>query len=137
ILPLRAAPACGGAQRPRRGSGRVEAMLDEDTQAALRLCVHEFRASTVRRSFAPELHLGQLRGRHLSWPIDDQLLRTDAGLRTDLALHLAERATVFDPRPSVWLTRVGLPEPHDVDAAWLPAVRRGFAELGVEPTCVV
>lgn len=114
-------------------------MLDEETRAALRLRVTAFRAATPRRIFPPALHIGALPlgTLHVHCELDPDLMIADPGLRTDLAAQMVHDATALTPRPAAWLTRVGAPEPHDLDVAWLPAVRRAFAELDVEPTCIV
>ncbi|MDT0201337.1 hypothetical protein [Nocardioides sp. AE5] len=112
-------------------------MLDEPTQAALRLCVHALRASTPQRTFTPALHLGTLGGEHVTLALDDDLLAADVGLRSDLAVELAQRAAAITDRPAAWLTRMGWPQPHDLDVAWLPVVRRGLAELGLVAACAV
>lgn len=99
--------------------------LDAPTGAALRLLVFDLRRSTRARVFAPVVHVGIPGGDVYTGPGDlpDHSLRTDLVL-TLLAMH-DEDAT-----PTVWLTRVGHPTPHDRDVAWLAAARAGFAESG-------
>ena len=99
----------------------------------LRDAVHGLRSGTRRRLFAPVLHVGTLGGSEVVYAAGDAL---DLGLRAEIAAALVSRALVVAPRPEAWLTRVGRPEPHDVDLAWLPPVRRAFAEAGVSPRCV-
>ena len=99
----------------------------------LRDAVHALRSGTRRRLFAPVLHVGALGGPEVTYDAGDT---PDLGLRAEIAAALLSRALVVVPRPEAWLTRVGTPGPHDVDLAWLPAVRRAFAEAGLTPRCV-
>ena len=99
----------------------------------LRDAVHALRSGTRRRLFAPVLHVGTLGGPEVTYDAGDA---PDLGLRAEIAAALVSRALVVAPGPEAWLTRVGTPEPHDVDLAWLPPVRRAFAEAGLTPRCV-
>lgn len=101
------------------------ALLDADTQAALRLLVFELRRSTRARTFAPVIHVGVPGGEVFTAPAAglDHALRTDLVL-TLLAMHEEEAA------PAAWLTRLGAPGGHDLDAAWEAAALAGFAESG-------
>jgi hypothetical protein len=99
----------------------------------LREAVHALRAGTRRRVFAPVLHVGTLGGPEVTY---DAGAGVEVGLRAEIAAALVSRALVEVDRPEAWLTRVGEPEPHDVDLAWLPPVRRAFAEAGLRPRCV-
>ena len=56
---------------------------------------------------------------------DDPTL--DAGLRADVAHLLLDGLDEEEPL-AVWLTRVGWPEPHDVDRLWLAAVLQACGE---------
>jgi hypothetical protein len=136
---------------------------DAELRAALRRAVHRLRRSERRRIFPPAVHVGPLddpetlvladhpRPSTPSTPYDgppgldrfgarlpaDRFDpdRLDVGLRTDLAGRLLERA-----RPGAcgaWLTRVGHPLPHDLDAAWLGPLRHAFLEAGREPVFLV
>jgi hypothetical protein len=99
----------------------------------LRLAVHSLRSGTRRRQFAPVLHVGALGGPEVTYDAGDVL---DVGLRTEVAAALVSRALLEVTEPEAWLTRVGQPGPHDVDLAWLPPVRRAFAEAALRPRCV-
>lgn len=101
------------------------APLDAATQAALRHLVFELRRGTRARVFAPVVHVGVPGGEVFVAPAGDldHTLRTDLVL-TLLAMHREEAM------PAVWLTRVGQPGGHDLDAAWEAAARAGFAESG-------
>jgi hypothetical protein len=97
--------------------------LDAATQAALRRLVFDLRRGTRARVFAPVLHVGVPGGEVFLAPAAD----VDHSLRCDLVLTLLamhhEQAA-----PAVWLTRVGEPGGHDLDAAWEAAARAAFAE---------
>ena len=98
----------------------------------LRDAVHALRSGTRRRLFAPVLHIGTLGGPEVTYDAADVL---DLGLRAEIAAALVSRAVIVTPDPEAWLTRVGAPEPHDLDLAWLPPVRRAFDEAGLTPRC--
>ena len=132
----RAARATYVGQGGRMGSSRAvreRRRLRRD----LRETVFALRSGTRLRLFAPELHVGTLGGTAVTYPAADA---PDLGLRAEIAAALVSRAlgvTSFDLRgPEAWLTRVGMPEPHDLDLAWLPPLRRAFAEAGLAPRCV-
>jgi hypothetical protein len=101
------------------------APLDPQTQAALRRLVFGLRRDTRARVFEPVVHVGVPGGEVYVAPAAglDHALRTDLVL-TLLAMH-HEQA-----EPAVWLTRMGEPGGHDLDAAWEAAARSGFAESG-------
>jgi hypothetical protein len=99
----------------------------------LRETVFALRSGTRRRLFAPVLHVGALGGPAVAYDAGET---TDLGLRAEIAAALLSRALLAAPGPEAWLTRAGLPEPHDLDLAWLPPVRRAFAEAGLVPRCV-
>lgn len=120
-------------------------MPDLELRADLRWAVHQLRRRHTRGSFPPHLHLGTLpdgsgapsatEAEPVDWPLDGDPL--DVGLRTQVAAALLERALLVDPRPAVWITRDGRPEPHDLDLAWAPVLSRVCAESGVVPRCLV
>jgi hypothetical protein len=87
--------------------------------------------------FTPELHVGALGGPAVIYAASQT---PDVGLRAEIAAALVSRALevtyVDGAGPEAWLTRVGWPEPHDLDLAWLPSLRRAFAEAGLAPRCV-
>lgn len=99
------------------------APLDAATQAALRRLVFDLRHGTRARVFEPLVHVGVPGGEVFLAPAAglDHALRTDLVL-TLLSMHREEA------RPAVWLTRVGEPGGHDLDAAWEAAAAAGFAE---------
>ncbi|RYP84964.1 hypothetical protein EKO23_14485 [Nocardioides guangzhouensis] len=101
----------------------------------LRQAVSDLRTGVRRRRFAPMLHVGRLGGPVVTWP-DDGTDDLDGGLREEVAAAVLSRALLTSAEPEAWLTREGHPEPHDVDLAWLPVVRRVFAEAGLAPRCV-
>lgn len=102
------------------------APLDAATQEALRRLVFELRRSTRARVFPPMIHVGVPGGDVFVAPASD----LDHALRTDLVLTLLAMHRE-EALPAVWLTRVGQPGGHDLDAAWGSAARAGFAESGV------
>lgn len=102
------------------------APLDPATYAALRLAVFGLRRGTRARSFPPVLHMGSLGEQELTVTIDPRA--ADHGLRADVLARLLELQD--DPAPAVWLTRVGFPDVHDLDLAWLAAASSAFAEAG-------
>ena len=55
----------------------------------------------------------------------------DAGLRFDLVAALVEGWSLAEEDAFGWLTRPGVPEPHDVDLQWLAAATRAFGAHGV------
>ena len=80
--------------------------------------------------FDTVVHLGRLDGprerfvaRATDLPALDEALRVEvlSGLLATAAWH---------PSYAVWLTRAGVPEPHDEDLAWLAAARLAFAAHG-------
>jgi hypothetical protein len=124
------------------------APLAPATYAALRLAVFGLRRTTRARTFPPVLHVGTLggtpdgtpgvtagitlgavlagdRGGDVSVAVDPG---ADHALRSDVVARLLELQD--DPAPSVWLTRVGVPDVHDLDLALLAASSSAFAEAG-------
>lgn len=100
-------------------------LFDPATRAALRRLVHDLRRGTRARVFEPVVHVGVPGGEVYVAPAGglDHALRTDLVL-TLLAMHHEHTD------PAVWLTRMGTPGGHDLDAAWEAAARAGFAESG-------
>ena len=99
----------------------------------LREAVFALRSGTRRRLFTPVLHVGVLGGPAVTYAAGGT---PDLGLRAEVAAALLSRALLATSGPEAWLTRVGQPEPHDLDLDWLPPVRRAFAEAGLAPRCV-
>lgn len=119
-------------------------MVDPEVRAELRLAVHRLRSSTRKRAFAPTLHVGALLDDSLTWRLPETGAArpggadpVDVGLAGEIVAALLSRALLVYDRPSAWLTRVGVPEPHDLDLAWLPVADRVFAEAGVSPRALV
>lgn len=114
-------------------------MVEPEVRAELRLAVHRLRRATRARLFPPLLQVGDLFGESVEWPLEDagDHPATDLGLRGEIAAALLSRALLHGRRPGAWLTRVGHPDPHDLDLAWMPVVDRVFAEAGVVPRFLV
>ncbi|QIX26433.1 hypothetical protein ncot_07325 [Nocardioides sp. JQ2195] len=119
-------------------------MVDPELRAELRLAVHRLRRTTRQRVFAPTLHVGALFGESITWPLAEigAIRPTDAepvdvGLAGEIVAALLSRALLVEDRPAAWLTRVGFPEPHDLDLAWLPVASRVFTEAGIRPRGLV
>jgi hypothetical protein len=109
--------------------------LADDVRRDLRLAVHALRVAHRGCRFAPAVHAGELTGAAATWT-EGPRERLDAGLRSEVAAALLSRALAGAGRPAVWLTRPGVPEPHDLDAAWLGPLVRVLAEAEVEPRCL-
>ena len=101
----------------------------------LRLAVFALRSGERRRRFPPALHVGRP-GAPAATYVEDAGEPLDAGLRAEIAAALLSRALLEEDAPAAWLTRVGSPDPHDLDAGWLAPVRRAFDEAEVLPRCV-
>ncbi|WP_067441804.1 hypothetical protein [Nocardioides jensenii] len=111
-------------------------MVDTDTRAELRLLVHRFRQQTRRRVFAPVLHVGGFDGASLEWSLDERPA-PDVGLRAEILAALVSRARLEHEQPVVWLSRMGVPAPHDLDLAWAPVAARAMSEARLAPRCIV
>jgi hypothetical protein len=100
--------------------------------AAWRTEVGRFRGSQSRRRFPLTVHVGVPLGPRVAaevpWPMPPGY---DDGLRFDLVDALLDAwSGSQSPRPPegyLWLTRPGVPEPHDVDLLWHAAATRAFA----------
>jgi hypothetical protein len=103
---------------------------DAATRATLRRTVFALRSGERRRVFAPRLHVGDPDGDHARFDVVGD--RLDDGLRSDVVGELL-RTRPEDQPSAVWLTRTGVPKPHDVDLAWLPSALAAFAEAGETP----
>lgn len=112
--------------------GRLDRVdpLDKETRAALRRAVFALRSGERRRVFETAVHVGDPDGEHASYAVGGD--RLDQALRVDLLATLLTNVPE-DQTPAFWLTRVGVPEPHDDDRVWLAAARQAFAEAGQEP----
>lgn len=100
-------------------------------QRDLRREVGLFRVRDRRRRLPLGAHVGQPAGPRVSlevpWP---EALEADPGLCFDLTGGLIEawRRAAGPPLAAVmWLTRPGVPEPHDLDLRWYAAAVRAFA----------
>ncbi|MBD8869663.1 hypothetical protein [Nocardioides donggukensis] len=114
----------------------MEQRLGREVVAQLRLAVHRLRTGERRRVFPAVLHLGELGVESAAWA-EDRNHPLDVGLRSEVAAALLSRALLGSDRPAVWLTRSGVPLPHDQDLAWLGPVTRCLAEAQVRPRCLV
>jgi hypothetical protein len=104
-------------------------MRDDPTRARLRLEVGRFRARESRRVFDTAVYVGRLDGPRDSFVARARdLTMMDAGLRIDVVAALVE-ATAEEARQA-WITRAGIPAPHDEDLAWLAAAISGFGIHG-------
>lgn len=87
------------------------------------------RARESRRVFDVAVSVGTLAGERDSFVVRAQDLPVvDAGLRTDVVSALV--AQTGDHCGFAWLTRPGVPEPHDLDLAWLSAAAVAFGIHG-------
>lgn len=109
----------------------LEDPLPRATALLLREAVRRHVVSERRRRFAPVVHVGRPGVRE--WCAPATVSGTDHALRTDVMAALLGRA---GPE-LVWLTRPGVLEPHDVDAAWLGPAATAWAEAGQELAWVV
>src|SRR3546814_15463369 len=57
-------------------------------------------------------------------------------MRTEIAVALIHRSLTVTDRPAAWLTRAGVPQPHDLDMAWIPVLHRAFGMPEVAPHAV-
>jgi len=114
------------------GSGQAKAM--DTTREQRQLLRHEvgmLRARESRRVFDPVLKVGHLAGEHESFIARAQdRLALDVSLCTDVVSALV---TEIDPRLAtltVWLTRAGGPEPHEMDLRWMAAAAVACGQHG-------
>lgn len=98
-------------------------LLDDETQAALRVLVFKLRQTTRARVFPARIHVGVPGGDVYVAPAEG----ADHGLKVDLLLTLLAMHHE-DARPAAWLTRVGDPAEHDLDLAWQSAAMAAFGE---------
>ena len=104
-------------------------MPDDQTRARLRLEVGRFRARERRRVFDTVVYVGRLDGPRDSFVARAQDLTVmDAGLRIDVVEVLVEATA--EQATEAWITRAGVPAPHDEDLAWLAAAITAFAIHG-------
>lgn len=116
----------------------------------LRQAVLQHARTEHRRQFPALLHVGRPDGSETVRPAaPEEDGDSDLALRVEvLAAMLRRVGALPDPDdvaapspglsgPLVWLTRRGVLELEDVDAAWLSATRAAAAELGVEDLALV
>lgn len=104
--------------------------LRPEDRAALRRAVFALRSRERRRVFPARLHLGDPDGEQVVHAVRDQPY--DDGLRVDVVASMLRSRPAGAPG-AVWLTRPGVPEPHDLDLLWLPSALRALQESGEEP----
>lgn len=105
-------------------------VVDAETRATLRRAVFALRSGERRRVFPAQVHVGDPDGEHSTYTDDGA--RLDDGLRTDVVAALLRRQPEGQ-RSAVWITRVGVPERHDLDLAWTGPCLGAFAESGEVP----
>src|SRR5690349_8834185 len=98
--------------------------VDAEARAALRRAVFALRSGERRRIFPAQLHVGDPDRQPTTYTIDGSPL--DDGLRTDLVAAMLRRQPEGQAS-AVWITRVGVPEPHDVDLTWTRPCLAAFA----------
>jgi hypothetical protein len=106
-------------------------VVDAETRATLRRAVFALRSGERRRVFPAQVHVGEPGGEHSTYTLDGTVL--DDGLRTDVVAALLRRRPEGQGS-AVWISRVGVPEPHDLDLAWTGPCLGAFAESGEAPT---
>src|SRR5687767_113720 len=100
-------------------AGRMEIPApDRESRAQLRRLVFGLRSGERRRIFPTRLHAGNPSGAQRTYVDEEAAL--DAGLRADVVHQLLDGLDEDEPL-AFWWTRVGWPEPHDVDLLWLAA----------------
>lgn len=105
-----------------------------DVATAFRAEVVQLRAGEKRRSFPMRVVVGLPTGAQVSctvpWPVPAGY---DTGLRFDVLDALLGRWKERDAVPAyAWLSRPGVPVPHDCDLAWQSAAFRAFGAHEVE-----
>lgn len=104
--------------------------VDAETRATLRRAVFALRSGEPRRVFPAQVNVGDPDGEHSTYTDDEAGL--DDGLRRDVVAALLRRQPEGPPA-AVWVSRVGVPEPHDLDLAWTGPCLGAFAERGELP----
>jgi len=105
-------------------------VVDVETRATLRRAVFALRSGERRRVFPAQVHVGDPDGERATYTIDAATL--DDGLRTDVVAALLRQQPDGQPA-AVWISRVGVPEPHDLDLAWTGPCLGAFVESGEVP----
>lgn len=104
--------------------------VDAEARAALRRAVFGLRSGERRRVFLTQVHVGDPDGEPATYTVDGEAL--DDGLRTDLVAAMLRRQPEAQAS-AVWISRVGVPEPHDDDLTWTRPCLAAFAESGEIP----
>lgn len=117
-------------------SGLVEP-LPRALRHGLRAVVFELLALGRVRRFPATLSVGVPGGERVVWRIDPPDHDEDHALRAEIVGALLLRARDLSDAPVCWLTRPGVPQWHDLDAAWLAPAASACAEAGVPLTWVV
>ncbi len=100
-----------------------------ELRAELRREVGEFRCRESRRVFDLAVHVGVPAGMRDSFVARAQdLPAIDDALRIDVVSSLVEQSPARSTY--AWITRPGVPHPHDLDLAWLAAATVAFAIHG-------
>jgi len=107
-----------------------EPLLDAETRATLRRAVFGLRAGQRRRVFPAQVHVGDPDVEPTTYTDDGAVL--DDALRTDIVAALL-RQQPEGRTSAVWISRVGVPEPHDLDLAWTRPCLAAFAEADETP----
>ena len=103
----------------------------EDLIPLLRREVGRLRARESRRVFDTAVHVGQLGGEPEAFVVRaGDLPAFDVSLRIDLVSALVAGTDPAWESLTVWLTRAGSPDPHDLDHAWLAAARVACGQHG-------
>lgn len=111
---------------------RVRSIAEQ--RLLLRQAVGTLRARESRRVFDSVVHVGELDGEVQSFVARAQdLPALDDSLRTDVVSALVAELDPALRSPTVWLTRCGVPDLHDLDLRWLAAASAACSEHG----CVV
>lgn len=108
----------------------VGPVVDAETRATLRRAVFALRSGERRRVFPAQVHVGHPDGARATYTDDGVAL--DDGLRTDVIAALLRQQPEGQPS-AVWISRVGMPEPHDFDLAWTGPCGGAFEEAGEAP----
>ena len=102
--------------------------------AGLRQEVGLLRRAERRRRFPLGVHVGRPGGPRTStqvpWPVPDLY---DAGLRLDLLDALLSGGADTSESFSIWLTRPGAVERHDLDTRWWSSAMHACSARGLAP----
>lgn len=106
--------------------------LSEPLAAGLRREVGVLRRAERRRRFPLGVHVGapgaERSSAEVPWPVPDLY---DAGLRLDLLDALLSSRLEPSPRFSVWLTRPGVAQWHDLDHKWHASAMHACSARGI------